>query len=479
MVKIMKRLRLSNSSRRFLINIRFLAVAAIILWIASRLIVGMGKNAVSSLHFILRYPSVSYDGKMRKHWGNNYTLFKFVKENTPPSATIMHPPQVRPWKNAGNGTLMQYFLYPRKFRSGSLGAPAVDNEATHVLVAWGEWWVKDRRWHGWPKFPVNMRRFYHLPITRKILVDELGVSSSLPGISSKLSQENIKHPPQLLENYISDAEKKVEHHQQTKVGNHLVEFIQLSYTFNSYDYWMKTVDLPLTEKTVVKARIRSNIRHAVNLVAEVKYGSGKLAIFGSSPNGKENLWEPLIITDLYQRARGFALATGWSSKEMRITRIGVNTGFPREMPYLEKYGVIELEKGQPGIKENTDPKINNAPHFLKMANYYRAKEQFEKAIKYYQLAEKLNPVDAWTHCSLGDIHTKMGQQARAVKEYEKAIKLQPNIAWFHFALGKVYKGQGRADLAIESFKKAVELDPSSIWAHNALEDLPQGKSNIE
>ncbi|GAH45455.1 unnamed protein product, partial [marine sediment metagenome] len=181
-------------------------------------------------------------------------------------------------------------------------------------------------------------------------MDELGVSSSLPGIGSKLSQENVKHPPQLLENYISDAEKKVEHHQRIKAGNHLVEFIQLSYTFNGYDYWMKTVDLPLTERTAVKARVRSNIRHVVNLVAEVKYSNAKLAIFGSSPNGKENLWEPLIITDLYERAGGFALARGWSSKKMRITRIGINTGFPREMPYLEKYGVIELEKGQPGIK---------------------------------------------------------------------------------------------------------------------------------
>ncbi len=475
----MKRFRLSNSSRRFLINIRLLAVAAIILWIASRQIVDMGKYAVSSLRVIVENPSASYDQKMRKHWGNNYLLFKFVKENTPPSATIMHPPQVRPWINAGNEPLMQYFLYPRKFRSVSRRSPTVHNEATHVLVAWGEGGVKDPGWHGWPKFPVNIRRFYHLPITRKILVDELDVSSSLPDSGSKLSQENIKHPPQLLENYICDAERKLDHHQRTKVGNHLVEFIQLSYTFNSYDYWMKAVDLPLTEKTVVKARVRSNIRHAVNLVAEVKYGSGKLAIFGSSPNGKENLWEPLIITDLHQRARGFALARGWSSKKMRITRVGINAGLLREMPYLEKYGVIELEKGQPGIKENTDPKIDNAPYFLKMANYYRAKEQFEKAIEYYRLAEKLNPVDAWTHCSLGDMFIKMGQQARAVKEYKKAIELQSNVAWFHFALGKVYEEQGKTRLAIESFKKAVELDPSTIWAHRALEDLPQEKSNIE
>jgi len=171
--KIMKRPQLSNSSRRLLINIRLLAVLAIILWIASRQIVGIGKYAVSSLHLILKNPSVSYDAKMRKHFGSNYILFKFVKENTPPSAIINHPPQVRPWINAGNAPLMQYFLYPRKFRSRSRMVPTVHHEATHVLVTWGEGWVEDPRLHGWPKFPVNIRRFYYLPITRKILVAQL------------------------------------------------------------------------------------------------------------------------------------------------------------------------------------------------------------------------------------------------------------------------------------------------------------------
>ena len=31
---------------------------------------------------------------------------------------------------------------------------------------------------------------------------------------------------------------------------------------------------------------------------------------------------------------------------MWIAKIGVDTAFPLEMPYLEKYGIIELERGQ-------------------------------------------------------------------------------------------------------------------------------------
>ena len=452
----MKHLQLSNSSRRFLVSIRFLAVVAIILWIATSQIVDMGKYAVSSLHIIIKNPHLSYDAKMRARRGGWTNLAEFVKKNTPSTAVIMYPPFGQEnW---------EYFLYPRKLLSGSRRSHAVHKSATHVLVI-----------YGWPKFPVNTRKFLHLSPPRKILVHELTVGSSRPGIDSKLSRENMKQPPQLLGNYISDAEKKVEHHQRTKVGNHLVEFIQLTYTFNNYDYWMKTADFPLTERTVVKTEIKANIKHIVNLVAEIRYDNDKLAILGSPPNKEAETWEVLSITDLYQMAKEYALARSWSVEKMRITRIGINAGLPRKMPYQEKYGVIELERGQPGIEENADPEIDNAPYFFKMANYYRAKNQFEKATKYYQLAEKLNPADAWIHSSLGDIYVKMGEHTGAVEEYKKAIQLEPDIAWFYFTLGRVYEKEGKVNLARRSYEKALRIDPSGIWADQGLKNLGEGK----
>ena len=393
----MKHSWLSNSFRRFLINIRFLAVVAgIALWVASHQLVGVGEYAISSLHFIIKNPHLSYDAKMRARRGGWTNLAEFVKKNTPSTAVIIYPRFAREnW---------EYFLYPRKLLSGSRKRPAVYKSATHVLVI-----------HGWPRFPLNARKFLHLSPTRKILVDELGVGSSLPGIGLRFPEKNIEQSPDLLENYISHAEKKVEHHQRTKVGNNLVEFIQVNYTFNNYDYWMRAVDFPLTERTVVKTEIKANIKHIVNLVAEIGYDNDKLAIFGSPPNKEVETWEALSLTNLYQMAKEYALARGWSVKKMRVSRIGVNTGFPREMPYLEKYGVIELERGQPGINENAEPKIDNAPYFFKLANHYRAKEQFKKAIKYYRLAEKLNPADAWIHFNLGDIYVKMSEYTRAIR----------------------------------------------------------------
>ena len=457
MAKIMKHSWLSNSFRRFLINIRFLAVVAgIALWVASHQLVGVGEYAISSLHFIIKNPHLSYDAKMRARRGGWINLAEFVRKNTPSTAVIMYPPRKVPnW---------EYFLYPRKLLSGSRRWPAVYKSATHVLVI-----------HGWPRFPLNTRRFLHLSPTRKILVDELSVGSSLPDVDSGFPQKDVEHSFQLLENYVSDSEKIVTHHQRIKVEDRLVEFIQVNYTFNNYDYWMRAVDFPLTERTVVKTEIKSNIKHIVNLVAEIRYDNDKPAIFGSSPNKEVETWEALSLTNLYQMAKEYALARGWSVKKMRITRIGVNTGFSRQMPYLERYGVIEIEKGQPGIKENAEPKIDNAPFFFKLANYYRAKEQFEKAGRYYQLAEKLNSADAWIHSGLGDIYLKMGEYTRAVEQYRKAIQLEPDIAWSYFALGRVYQKEGKISLAKKSYEKALETDPLGIWADQALKNLGQGQ----
>jgi len=447
----MKHSQFPNSFKHFLSNIRFLiVVAGIALGVATYQIGWVGKYAIPSLYFIIKNPHLSYEEKIEIKRGVWAHLAEFAKKNTPPTSIIIYSPYRRNW---------EYFLYPRKLLSGSKRRPTVSELATHVLVI-----------DNWPKFPLNARKFLHISSTRIIFVDGLGVGSSSSIIDSGFSQKD-----GFLENYLSNSKKTVNHYQRIKLGDHLGELIQVNYTFNNYDYWMRAVNLPLNEKTLVKARIKANINHIVNLVAEVSYSNGELAIFNSSPNKEINVWEVLSIINLYQMAKEYALARDWPFDKMQITKIGVNTGFPRQMPYQEKYGVIEIEKGQQGIEENADPKIDNAPYFFKMANYYKAKNQFEKATKYYQLSEKLNPKNAWTHCNLGDIYLKMNEYTKAMKEYKKAIQLEPDIAWFYFILGKVYEKEGEINLAKKNYQKALKIDSSGIWADYALKNLDKGK----
>jgi len=382
----------------------------------------------------------------------------------------MYPPWVEPWINQGNSLLLAYFLYPRRIYPEDYQKIETNKAITHIMVAWGKGKPPDWRMYGWPKFPVNARRFFHFPRKREVFLAQLSIGSFSSDASSKDVVKNLVSYSPLLENYLSDSEKEVNDHRLLQFDRPL-EYLSLTYTSNNYDYWTKKARVSLTHSISVKARVRANLRHSVNLIAEVAYGNGKLAVFESSPNGEQGSWEDLSIDDLYERAKGYGASRDWNTRKMEITRIGINHGLPLEMPYLEKYGVIELERGQERKNEEFDIKIDSAPIFLARGNFYRAKNQIKEAIANYQLSALLNPQDAWVHFNLGEMYRKQGRLDKTIVEYQKAIELEPNIAWFHFALGEVYRKEDRADLALRSLKRAAQIDPSGIWLQNALGDL--------
>ena len=454
-------------------KVRLLVVVGIVVWVVSSNIMYTGRNAISDLRFILKNPFLSYDQKMEKKWGVPYEFLNFVRSRTPPSAVMVRPPQIKPWLRIGNELLIYYFLYPRRLLHTDGEGVESNKSITHVLVAWGSWWVPDiRRW-GWPKFPVNVKRFIHFSNLRKIYVGELALVS--PDLSGSLSYAAPAPGDSraLLVNYLSDAEKESIDHRLVEIEDGLAEYFEVTYTFNNYDYWMRSVGIPLTEKIAVRTKIRASTRHSVNLIAEVGYRNGRLAIFGSAPNRQTNSWESLSIDDLYQRAREYGSIRGWNPEKMEVTRIGINIGFPLEMPYLEKYGVIELERGLEEREEEID--LESAPILFSRANFYKAKNQIEKAIVYYELAEKLNPGDSWIHYNLADVYRRKGDLAKAITKYQMAISLNPEVAWFYYALGEAYRQRGEIDLAIKNLEKSLELDPLATWADEVLKDIRKAK----
>jgi len=454
----------------FLIKkIRYLViVVALVLYVASGNIVKTGQFAISKLHFILKNPFLSYYEKMGLTWGYELNLFGLIKDRTPPTAVIVVPFRVRPWNILANGEMLPYFLYPRKHPKADMKTIRLDKSITHVMVAWGSWWGSPKSFYGWPKFPVNMRKFSYLPTERTVSVEALRVEPE------PLREESL-NSPLLLENWISDSEKEVNYHGLTESSeNRQVESIHLTYTSSTYDYWMRTVEVPLIRGMMAKGRVAAGLSRSVNLIAEVKYESGRSSILHSRPNETVGYWEDLSIDDVYERAEQYALARGWKTENMYVTRIGVNTGRPRGMPYLEKYGLIEVERGQGGLPESADPKIGTAPVFVARGNFFRAKNQISEAIANYELAALLDPTNAWVHCNLGDMYQKTEEISKVIQEYQEAIELEPDVAWFHFALGEVYKVNKKVrnyDLALEYLEKSVELDPSGVWAHVILGDL--------
>ncbi len=442
-------------------RIRFLAiVGGVLLWIATSQVVEIVKWSLPSWETILRNPSASYDQRMMFKWGTDSWFSAFVRDNTPPDACLLTPPWAAPWTNQGNVYLLAYFLSPRRIY---YWRPKVDKQIetnktiTHILVAWGKGKPTDWGSYGWPKFPVIARNFVHLPAKREVFLADLSVGSLSSDIPVETLDSNLILSSPLLENYLSDSKKKINDHQILDFDPPL-EFLSLTYTGNNYDYWTETVNLPITDKAFVKVRVRANVRHSVNLIAEVRYANDRLAIFESLPNQTHDSWETLSLDDIYQRAKRYGLARDWSTEGMDISRVGINPGLPLEMPYLERYGVIELERGQER-QEELESSIDCASTFLARGHFHRAKDEIKEAIASYQLAELLSPEDAWVHFNLGEMYWKQGEVLMTIEKYQKAIELEPGIAWFHLALSEVYREENRADLALESFKKALEIDP--------------------
>lgn len=464
-------MRLSKSSKRVFVKVRFLAVVVgVLLWVVTYQIAEIAKFSFPSWSSIVRNPTASYDQRMMSKWGTDYRLPAFVRDHTPPTALIMYPPWTQPWINQGNSLLLAHFLYPRRIHPEDYREIEANEAITHVMVAWGKGKPSDWRMYGWPKFPVNSRKFFHFPTEREVLIAHLVIEPLSSDTSSKSSANGLVPSSPLLENYLSDSEKEVNVHRLLRFGRPL-EYLSLSYTFNNYDYWAREVRVPLTDNISARAEIRANLRHSVNLIVEVAYGNDELAVFESSPNRGQGSWENLCIDDLYERAEGYGAARGWDTRKMEVTRVGINPGLPLEMPYLERYGVIELERGQEGRNGELDPKIDCAPIFLARANFHRAKNKIEEAVANYQLAEMLDPEDPWPHFNLGEMYENQGRVDKTVEEYQKAIELEPNIAWFHFALGEIYRKENKVDMALESLEKAAQIDPSGIWLQNALGDL--------
>lgn len=463
-------MQLSDSFKHFFMRIRFLViVGGVLLWIATSQVVEIVKWSLPSWETILRNPSASYDQRMMFQWGTDHRFAALARDNTLPDALIMYPPWVTPWINQGNSLLLAYFLYPRRLHWEDPRRIETNKAITHILVAWGKGKPADWRMYGWPKFPVIAREFIHFPTEREVFLADLSIDSLSSDASSKILGRNLVLSPPLLESYLSHSQKKINEHRTLDFDSPL-EYFNLTYTLNNYDYWTKAVDISLRDKVFIRARIKANIRHSVSLIAEVRYSNDKLAVFESLSNRTQDFWETLSINDLYQKAKRYGLAKGWSSEGMDVTRIGINPGLPLEMPYLERYGVMELERGQERERE-LETRVDCAPTFLARGHFYRAKNEIKEAIANYQLAEMLNPEDAWVHFNLGEMYWRQGNPVRTIQEYQEAIELEPNIAWFHFALGDVYREENQADLALEKFKRAAEIDPSGTWLQNALGDL--------
>lgn len=101
-----------------------------------------------------------------------YTYAQFIKKHTPEDAIIFIPPQRESWKQEGNAGYLRWFVFPRKLVQRNQLESEIPQEATHVLIAHGNWiWFADE--YTWPRITIPASQISSISlIDRKTLEEE-------------------------------------------------------------------------------------------------------------------------------------------------------------------------------------------------------------------------------------------------------------------------------------------------------------------
>jgi hypothetical protein len=463
---------------------------------------------VDEVALVLKNPILSYGDKMKQRWGDFYSRTAFAQESTAPDAVLAYVPWLsnigwRADRNPSGVSLMEYFLYPRHFMT-----PAENDgrkEFTHIWVVQTRSYRAETEDEGWPQFYVPVRWVTFMPQRRQVWTD----SFTLQTDSQAVVLEDFEGSAIFVE-WASEARRVTGDTPQivttTRPEFRIVDaspgdcglgfngnpyttralYLDLTYTQSEYDYWGKSVDLALDEVTSIEALVRSNMEQRVNIVGEVRFADGHVAVFGSPANQAADRWECLKIDDIYNRARDFGLARGWDVRGMRISMVGVNAGHPPPMPYLEKWGVVEIARGGEQAAWTVGSEIENGPYHFSLGQSFEGAGKLAEAMAEYQQAIQLEPGDARFHLASGEVLRRQGEVEEAMAAYERAILLAPGIAWPHFALGEHYFEIGDEEVALLEYQRAIAISPNlseAIFAlgglHEARGELPDAYAQFE
>ncbi|MGB7846909.1 MAG: tetratricopeptide repeat protein [Candidatus Acidiferrum sp.] len=141
--------------------------------------------------------------------------------------------------------------------------------------------------------------------------------------------------------------------------------------------------------------------------------------------------------------------------------------FPQEPGVHYQYGLLLLSDrpvdGIQEIQKELALSPSHVPSRLRLAEYYLAQSQPEKARPYIDAVLKLEPNNASGHLLLGEELTKTGDNDGAIRELQTARELAPQRAKVLWALLRAYRAAGRhadADGIRAEIEKLREPDAS-------------------
>ena len=111
-------------------------------------------------------------------------------------------------------------------------------------------------------------------------------------------------------------------------------------------------------------------------------------------------------------------------------------------------------------------KYPNSPILFNLLGVcFNSISKFDRAVKMFGEAIKLNSSYAEAIYNLGTAQKKLGRVQEAIKSYKRAIQIIPNYLDAHNNLGNIYKDLGLLSKAIDSYEWAIAYGPKYAIAH--------------
>jgi tetratricopeptide (TPR) repeat protein len=102
---------------------------------------------------------------------------------------------------------------------------------------------------------------------------------------------------------------------------------------------------------------------------------------------------------------------------------------------------------------------------FKRGNVFLEKKDYNKAIRDYSEAIRLDRNLAWAYNNRGRAYQEKKKYDKAINDYDEAIRLVQNFALAYSNRGSTYHDKKDYDKAISDFNEAIRLDRNFAWAY--------------
>ena len=118
--------------------------------------------------------------------------------------------------------------------------------------------------------------------------------------------------------------------------------------------------------------------------------------------------------------------------------------------------------------------LQGASDFLLLADTFRVKDEYGKAVEVYRYVLEMEPDHAEAHAGMGDALFRLQRYREAIDSMQRALALQPeqpSAPTLHYLTGEAWQALDRPEQALQHYENALRLDSQLDEAANRVAEL--------